>query len=152
MTGVRLSLRIFNNLHLYSRVCQKSGSVTFSTSKCSTCWTHQRHLSKYLTNYSWTANGFFHGISCNLLTTPPENTCLYNSVRHKSKKSQKKRPGATEDEDEDEEEIDPEDISDYEDEPVEDPTIPKEYKDIEKAVPSFRFDVIFTAGLDLARK
>ncbi|KAM5165684.1 mitochondrial transcription rescue factor 1 [Mantella aurantiaca] len=156
MTGVRLSLRILNNLHFYSRVCQRSGSFTFSTSQCSTCWTHQRHLSKYLSNYSWTANGFFHGISSNVLTTPPGTTCLYNSVRHKSKKSQKKnRPGSTEDEDEDEdedeEEIDPEDISDYEDEPMEDPTIPKQYKDVEKAVQSFRFDVIFTAGLDLAR-
>ncbi|XP_018409031.1 PREDICTED: uncharacterized protein C6orf203 homolog [Nanorana parkeri] len=151
MTGVRLSLRAFNNLHFYSRICQKSASFTCSTSQCSTCWTHQRHLSTYLTNYSRSANGLFNAISGSLQATPPGPICLYNCVRHKSKKSQKKnRPGTTE-EDEDEEEMNPEDISDYEDEPVEDPAIPKDYKDVEKAVQSFRFDVIFTAGLDMSR-
>ncbi|XP_077343293.1 mitochondrial transcription rescue factor 1 [Lithobates pipiens] len=152
MIGVRLSLRVFSNLHFYSRSCQKSGLFTYSTFQCSTCWTHQRHLSQYLTNYSQTVNGLFHAVSGNLLAIPPGTICLYNNVRHKSKKSKKKNtPDATdEDEDEDEKEIDPED-SDYDDEPVEDPTIPKDYKDVEKAVQSFRFDVIFTAGLDMSR-
>lgn len=154
MTGVRLSLRVFSNLHLYSRICQKPVLFTYSTSQCSTCWTHQRHLSQYLTNYSHTTNGLFHAVSGNLLATPPGTICLYNSVRHKSKKSKKKNTPDVTDEDEDdddEKEIDPED-SDYEDEPVEDPTIPKDYKDLEKAVQSFRFDVIFTAGLDISRQ
>lgn len=152
MTGVRLSLRVFSNLHFHSRIFQKPGSFTYSTSQCSTFWTHQRHLSQYLTNYSQTANGLFHEVSGNLLATSPGTICLYNSVRHKSKKSKKKNsPDATdEDEDDDEKEIDPED-SDYEDEPVEDPTIPKDYKDVEKAVQSFRFDVVFSAGLDMSR-
>ncbi|XP_072264819.1 mitochondrial transcription rescue factor 1 [Pyxicephalus adspersus] len=156
MTGVRLSLRLFNNLHYYSRFCQKSSSFLYNTTQCSTCWTHQRHLSEYLTNYTRSANGLFNFNSSSLLTTHPGTVCLYISVRHKSKKSQKKnRSGNTEeDEDEDDydkEEIDPEDLSDYEDELVEDSSIPKDYKDVEKAVQSFRFDVIFTAGLDISR-
>lgn len=155
MTGVRLSLRVFNNLHFYSRICQ-SGSFISSTSQCSICWTHQRHLSKYLT-YRPTANGLFQAISGNLLSTPSGNICLYNGVRHKSKKSKKSNRPGTRDEDEEEEEdedddaIDPEDISDYEDEPKDDPTIPKDYKDVEKVVPSLRYDVVFGSGLDVAR-
>lgn len=52
-------------------------------------------------------------------------------------------------EEEQEQEVDPED-SDYEDE--ENANLPKDYKDIEKNVQSFRYDVIMKAGLDMARK
>ncbi|XP_042357427.1 mitochondrial transcription rescue factor 1 [Plectropomus leopardus] len=78
------------------------------------------------------------------------------SVQHLRFKGNKKKGAARkaqEDEEEDEEDKDtkdPED-SDYEDEVDEDPNLPKDYKDMEKYVQSFRYDVIMKAGLDLAR-
>ncbi|XP_071378764.1 mitochondrial transcription rescue factor 1 isoform X1 [Centroberyx affinis] len=73
------------------------------------------------------------------------------SVHQLRFKSNKKKGAAraTQEEEEDEDERDPED-SDYEDE-VEDPNVPKDYKDLEKYVQSFRYDVIMKAGLDIAR-
>ncbi|KAM4624978.1 mitochondrial transcription rescue factor 1 isoform 2-T2 [Polymixia lowei] len=74
------------------------------------------------------------------------------SVHQLRFKSNKKK-GATkamQEEEEDEDERDPED-SDYEDEVEEDPNLPKDYKDLEKYVQSFRYDVIMKGGLDMAR-
>ncbi|XP_038128065.1 mitochondrial transcription rescue factor 1-like isoform X1 [Cyprinodon tularosa] len=63
-------------------------------------------------------------------------------------KSKRKSPSRTaQEQDEAEEETDPEE-SDYEDV---DPNLPRDYKDMEKYVPSFRYDVVLKAGLDLAR-
>ncbi|XP_064156891.1 mitochondrial transcription rescue factor 1 isoform X2 [Anguilla rostrata] len=53
-------------------------------------------------------------------------------------------------EEEEEEEDDPE-ASDYEDELQDDPGLPKDYKDQERSVQSFRYDLIMKAGLDMAR-
>lgn len=53
---------------------------------------------------------------------------------------------------EEEEEEDDEDDSDYEDELQDDPGLPKDYKDREKYVESFRYDLILKSGLDMARK
>ncbi|XP_072313252.1 mitochondrial transcription rescue factor 1 [Eucyclogobius newberryi] len=63
------------------------------------------------------------------------------------KKRSFSRTGQVEEEEEDEK--DPED-SDYEDN-VEDPNVPKDYKDMDKHVQSLRFDVVMKAGLDMAR-
>lgn len=76
------------------------------------------------------------------------------SVHHLRFKSNKKKGPvrtAHEEEEEDKDEKDPED-SDYEDEVDENPNLPKDYKDMEKYVQSFRYDVIMKAGLDVARK
>ncbi|KAL0969656.1 hypothetical protein UPYG_G00230360 [Umbra pygmaea] len=73
---------------------------------------------------------------------------IINQVRFKSNK--KKGGGKAVEEDDDDDDKDPED-SDYEEEPEDDPSIPKDYKDIEKYVQSFRYDVIMKAGLDIAR-
>lgn len=70
--------------------------------------------------------------------------------RFKSNKKKGAARAAQEEEEDDEDEKDPED-SDYEDEVDDDPNLPKDYKDMEKYVPSFRFDVIMKAGLDIAR-
>ncbi|CAB1331053.1 unnamed protein product [Coregonus sp. 'balchen'] len=82
------------------------------------------------------------------------NTAKSRLVLHQVRfKSSKKKGGATavqEEEEDDEKEKDLED-SDYEDEPEDDPSVPKDYKDIEKYVQSFRYDVIMKAGLDIAR-
>ncbi|KAI3367943.1 hypothetical protein L3Q82_026773 [Scortum barcoo] len=80
------------------------------------------------------------------------------SVHHLRFKSNKKKGAARrvqeededENEDENEDEKDPDD-SDYEDEADMDPNLPKDYKDIEKYVQSFRYDVIMKAGQDIAR-
>lgn len=71
-------------------------------------------------------------------------------VRYKSNKNKgdAKKVQQQQEEEEDEEEEDPEN-SDYEDE---DPNLPKHYKDMEKYVQSFRYDVVMKAGLDMARK
>ncbi|XP_056446518.1 mitochondrial transcription rescue factor 1 [Gadus chalcogrammus] len=55
-----------------------------------------------------------------------------------------------EEEEEEEEERDTED-TDSEDEIEEDPNLPKDYKDLEKFVQSYRYDVILKSGLDMAR-
>ncbi|XP_029972874.1 mitochondrial transcription rescue factor 1 [Salarias fasciatus] len=72
------------------------------------------------------------------------------SVHHLRFKSSKKRGASRatpEEDEEDEDEKDAED-SDYEEE---DPNLPKDYKDMEKHVQSFRYDVVIKAGLDMAR-
>lgn len=69
-------------------------------------------------------------------------------VRFKSNKKKGPTRKAQEEEEEDEDEKD----SDFEDEVDENPNISKDYKDIEKHVQSFRYDVIMKAGLDMARK
>ncbi|XP_061106255.1 mitochondrial transcription rescue factor 1 isoform X2 [Conger conger] len=61
-----------------------------------------------------------------------------------------KKGGKNAKEDEEEEEDDPA-ASDYEDELQDDPGLPKNYKDQERSVQSFRYDLILKAGLDLAR-
>uniref|UniRef100_H3AET3 Mitochondrial transcription rescue factor 1 n=1 Tax=Latimeria chalumnae TaxID=7897 RepID=H3AET3_LATCH len=81
---------------------------------------------------------------------------LFTPLRHKSRKSFKKdarrKVQKEEDvEDEDEEEDNDPEKSDYEDAPEDDPHVPKDYRDLEKAVQSFRYDVVLKAGLDIAR-
>lgn len=86
-------------------------------------------------------------------------SCGRDSVRpawplhhHRRFKSNKKKGSAkTPQEEEGEDEVDSED-SDYEDDVDENTNLPKDYKDIEKNVQSFRYDVIMKAGLDMARK
>ncbi|XP_028293477.1 mitochondrial transcription rescue factor 1 [Gouania willdenowi] len=75
-------------------------------------------------------------------------SCSAHQLRFKSsKKKDTSRSMQEEEEAEDEDEDNTED-SDYEDE---DPNVPKDYKDMEKHVQSFRYDVIIKAGLDMAR-
>ncbi|XP_013126918.1 mitochondrial transcription rescue factor 1 isoform X2 [Oreochromis niloticus] len=69
------------------------------------------------------------------------------SAHHLRFKSNKKKGASSAQEEEDEDDKDAED-SDYEDL---DPNLPKDYKDMEKYVQSFRYDVIIKAGLDMAR-
>ncbi|XP_077145738.1 mitochondrial transcription rescue factor 1 isoform X2 [Ranitomeya variabilis] len=154
MTGIRLSIRAFRNLHFYSSSCPRPRSLTHSSAQCIRWWTHCRQLSN-CAGYRQPITALLHTNTNGCLTTSLMKPFLC-AVRHKSKKSQKQNKTHAsqveeEDDDDDEEEVDPEDLSDYEDEFVEDPSIPKDYKDIEKAVQSFRFDVILTAGLDTSR-
>ncbi|CAJ0938536.1 unnamed protein product [Ranitomeya imitator] len=153
MTGIRLSIRAFRNVHFYSSSCQRPRSLAHSSAQCIRWWTHCRQLSN-CAGYRQPITALLHIHTNGFLTSSLMKPFLC-AVRHKSKKSQKQNKThasqVEEDDDDDEEEVDPEDISDYEDEFVEDPSIPKDYKDVEKAVQSFRFDVILTAGLDTSR-
>ncbi|XP_069830902.1 mitochondrial transcription rescue factor 1 [Dendropsophus ebraccatus] len=154
MTGIRLSIRAFNNLLFYSSFCQRSSSLTCSSVLGITWWTPCRHISNCL-DYRQPVTGLHHTHSSGFLTTSTVKPFLF-SVRHKGKKNQKTSNTHSsqeddDDDDDDEEELDPEDISDYEDESVENHNMPKDYKDLEKSVQSFRFDVVLTAGLDMSR-
>lgn len=71
---------------------------------------------------------------------------MHQQMRLKSSRKKGRHGAVQEEEDEDEE------ASDYEDELQDDPGLPKEYKDYEKAVQSFRFDLILKAGLDIPRQ
>lgn len=144
MTGVRLSFCAFRNLEICARLIQKQHLLKFAT-----CDPYCRHLSN-LAHQRMPVSGRFSVHPCPSLTLH-SGSIYVNSVRFKSKKSQKKGQKDSSQADEDEDEDEPEDDSDYEDEPVEDPNIPKDYKDLEKAVQSFRYDVIISAGLDIAR-
>lgn len=152
MTGIRLSIRAFKNLLFYSSFSARSSSLTYNSAHCIACWTHCRQLSNSL-DYRQPITGLLHTNSNGFLTTSPMKPFLY-TVRHKGKKNQKHnktRSSQEEEEEDDDEVVDLEEVSDYEDELVEDSRIVKDYKDIEKAVQSFRFDVVLTAGLDMSR-
>ncbi|XP_029349991.1 mitochondrial transcription rescue factor 1 isoform X2 [Echeneis naucrates] len=71
------------------------------------------------------------------------------SVHHLRFKSSKKKAvrAAQEEEEEEDGPVD----SDYEDAVDEDPNKPKDYKDMENYVQSFRYDIIMKAGLDITR-
>ncbi|MCI4376857.1 hypothetical protein PGIGA_G00193570 [Pangasianodon gigas] len=75
----------------------------------------------------------------------------YQQTRWKGYKRKKGRTGSAQEEEDDEEEDEDPEASDYEDELQEDPSLPKDYKDHEKAVQSLRFDLVMKTGLDIAR-
>uniref|UniRef100_A0A6J0UV73 Mitochondrial transcription rescue factor 1 n=1 Tax=Pogona vitticeps TaxID=103695 RepID=A0A6J0UV73_9SAUR len=74
-------------------------------------------------------------------------------VRLKSDKRSQKRMKQTvqEESEEEEEEDEKEEGNSSEDEFEDDSAVVKDYKDLEKVVPSFRFDLIMKTGLDIAR-
>ncbi|XP_008300073.1 mitochondrial transcription rescue factor 1 [Stegastes partitus] len=73
------------------------------------------------------------------------------SVHHLRFKSNKKKGAAKSKQEEEEEEEEEEDEEDPEASDSEDVDQPKDYKDMEKHVQSFRYDVVMKAGLDIAR-
>ncbi|KAM9707694.1 uncharacterized protein ACNS7B_000213, partial [Menidia menidia] len=75
-------------------------------------------------------------------------------LRNKSKKRSAYGSNREEEEEEEEKEEEEEEERDPEasDQEEEDPGQPKDYKDLDKHVQSFRYDVIVKAGLDVARK
>ncbi|KAL7876861.1 hypothetical protein SRHO_G00035040 [Serrasalmus rhombeus] len=84
------------------------------------------------------------------LTKPWDGPRSWMLQQTRLKSSRKKgRHGAAQEEEEEDE--DDEEASDYEDELQDDPGLPKDYKDSEKVVQSFRFDLIMKAGLDIPR-
>ncbi|KAG8449890.1 hypothetical protein GDO86_016532 [Hymenochirus boettgeri] len=140
MTGVRFFICAFRNVELCFRLCPKP-PLDYKS-----CLTLNRRFSYHIGHCRTSLPGFSHKISPGFLLA--SRNSWTSTLRLKSKKShQKGTEGLSDNE---EEERDPEDISDYEDE-TEDPNVRKDYKDLEKAVQSFRYDVILTAGLDISR-
>ncbi|XP_074166265.1 mitochondrial transcription rescue factor 1 [Sminthopsis crassicaudata] len=127
------------------------------THKPCTFWSQYINSSSYWLSISNYRTLFFHGISSaklpGLLVSPE---CIsFFSMRLKSntgsKKTSKKTLQKTDDDDDDDSDEDWGERSEQEDEFDDDPNVVKDYKDLEKVVPSFRYDVILKTGLDLAR-
>ncbi|XP_074043379.1 mitochondrial transcription rescue factor 1 [Macrotis lagotis] len=122
-----------------------------------TFWSQYINTSSYQLNSSNYGTLFFYNISSVKLPgflISPECISLF-SVRLKSntgsKKTSKKALQKADDEDDDDSDEDRGEMSEQEDEFEDDPNVVKDYKDLEKVVPSFRYDVILKTGLDLAR-
>ncbi|XP_055229919.1 mitochondrial transcription rescue factor 1-like [Gorilla gorilla gorilla] len=77
------------------------------------------------------------------------------SIRLKSNKSSNKSttksPQKVEDEEDSDEDSDHDEMSEQEEELEDDPTIVKDYQDLEKAVQSFWYDDVLKTGLDIGR-
>ncbi|XP_052607511.1 mitochondrial transcription rescue factor 1 [Peromyscus californicus insignis] len=88
------------------------------------------------------------------LSVSPKCICPF-SVRLKSnissKKSTKKTLQKDADEEDSDEEIHHPERSEQEEELEDDPGVVKDYKDLEKVVQSFRYDVVLKTGLDIGR-
>ena len=69
-----------------------------------------------------------------------------------SKKSTKKTLQKVEDEEDSGEESDHSEMSEQEEGLEDDPGVVRDYKDLEKVVQSFRYDVVLKTGLDIGRK
>ncbi|KAB0405372.1 hypothetical protein E2I00_014469 [Balaenoptera physalus] len=78
------------------------------------------------------------------------------SIRLRSSVSSKKPTTKTlqqvEDEGDPDEESERHELSEQEEEPEDDPTAVRDYEDLDRAVQSFRYDVILKTGLDSGRK
>ncbi|XP_048349395.1 mitochondrial transcription rescue factor 1 isoform X2 [Sphaerodactylus townsendi] len=146
MTGRRLPLCALRNLNAclglleYSpyKLCAPWKRFFYSTSYQPVTEVIPKHL-------------FVSPIKCHVFLIPLSKYITRISVRLKSDKSSRKNMKQTVQEEEEEDEDEDEEISDSEDEFEDDATIVKGYKDLEKVVKSFRFDVIMKAGLDIAR-
>ncbi|XP_075859201.1 mitochondrial transcription rescue factor 1 isoform X2 [Microcebus murinus] len=129
---------------------------TPSSHKLCTSWNQYLYFSSTELNAS-NYKTFFHNIfSLRLpgLLISPEYVFPF-SIRLKgnisSKKSTKKSPQKVEDEEDSDAEEDDNEMSEMEEELEDDPSVVKDYKDLEKVVPSFRYDVILKTGLDVGR-
>jgi len=91
-------------------------------------------------------SSLYHGTHKLLSVDPATSWSLHHSRFKSNQKKGGKKVVQQEEEEEDEEESDDSDV-----EEEDDPSLPKDYKDMEKYVQSFRYDVIMKAGLDMAR-
>ncbi|XP_044282956.1 mitochondrial transcription rescue factor 1 [Varanus komodoensis] len=145
MTGCRLPLGAFRSLNAWLGLLEKSPY------KICTPW---RRFLSFASQQPVTAIAPRHlcisPIKCPVFLIPLPPNMPKISIRLKSNKSSRKnmRRAVQEDTEDEEEE---EEKSDSEDEEEEDSAVLKNYKDLDKVVQSFRFDVIMKAGLDIAR-
>uniref|UniRef100_A0A8D0GIE0 Mitochondrial transcription rescue factor 1 n=1 Tax=Sphenodon punctatus TaxID=8508 RepID=A0A8D0GIE0_SPHPU len=143
MTGFRLPVTAFRKLNVWLGFWEKSPPYKLCTS-----WRrfiYPSHQPVAPIHQKPIKHGIF-PVNCYVFLRSTPACISAVSVRLKSNKNSKKNiEQQVEDEEEEEER------SDSEDEFEDDPSVMKNYKDLEKVVPSFRFDIIMKAGLDIAR-
>ncbi|XP_062981825.1 mitochondrial transcription rescue factor 1 [Elgaria multicarinata webbii] len=147
MTGCRLPLGAFRNLNVWL------GLLENPPYKLCTPWRRFLSSASHQPVVTITQKHFcVSPIKCHAFLIPLPPNMPRISVRLKSNKSSRKNMKQTlQEETDEEEEEEEEEKSDSEDEFEDDSTVLKDYKDLEKVVQSFRFDVIMKAGLDIAR-
>ncbi|XP_072499079.1 mitochondrial transcription rescue factor 1 isoform X2 [Notamacropus eugenii] len=150
MTSLRLPLHVLRKPNAWIGLW----GTSLAHKPC-TSWSHYINSSSYQLNPSNYRTLFFYSISSVKLPgllISPECISLF-SIRLKSntgsKKTSKKALRKVDDDDDSDE--DRGEMSEQEDEFEDYSNVVKDYKDLEKVVPSFRYDVILKTGLDLAR-
>ncbi|XP_009071386.1 PREDICTED: uncharacterized protein C6orf203 homolog [Acanthisitta chloris] len=140
MTGFRFPIATFRKLNVWFGLWEK-----FSSSNLYPSWRRSIFCSCQASTVTYRRCFNFSPVRLSALRLSPDYLSVL-SLRNKSSKSSKRsRETVQEEEEEDEDE------SSLEDELESDPSIVKDYKDLEKVVPSLRYDVIMKAGLDMAR-
>ncbi|XP_075780076.1 mitochondrial transcription rescue factor 1 [Pelodiscus sinensis] len=148
MTGFRLPVTAFKKLNVCLGAWEKfpSYKLCLSWRRC-VYSSHQSNIINYRKHF-----GIF-PVKYDVFLRPHSQCISVLCVRLKSdKRSRKKKQTLQEEEEEEEEDEEDEERSNSEDDEFEnDPSIVKDYKDLDKVVQSFRYDVIMKAGLDIAR-
>ncbi|XP_061479489.1 mitochondrial transcription rescue factor 1 isoform X2 [Rhineura floridana] len=145
MTGCRLPLGAFRNLNVWLGLLETSPYKLCSPWKRFLCSASQQPVTAIAPKHFCISP-----IKCHVFLIPLPRSMPRISVRLKSNKSSRKNTKRTLHEETEEEDED-EERSDSEDEFEDDSAVVKDYKDLEKVVQSFRFDMIMKAGLDIAR-
>ncbi|XP_049627180.1 mitochondrial transcription rescue factor 1 [Suncus etruscus] len=149
MPSVRLPVSVLRKPDTWLRLFATPSSHTLHTP-----WNRYLYFSstKLSANYKTLLHNVFSLRLPELFISPenifPLSLRLKSSIS--SKKSTKKALQKVEDEEDSDEDIDHE-LSAQGEELEEDPSVPKDYKDLEKTVQSFRYDVIMKTGLDVGR-
>ncbi|XP_023971294.1 mitochondrial transcription rescue factor 1 isoform X3 [Physeter macrocephalus] len=154
MTSVRLPSSVLRKPDAWIGLC---GALrgTPSHKHCAS-WNRYLYLSSTKLNAS-NCKTFFHNIfSLRLSGLLISQEYIFPfSIRLKSnvssKKSTKKTLQKVEDEGDSDEESEHNEMTEQEVEPEDDPSVVKDYKDLDKVVQSLRYDVILKTGLDIGR-
>ncbi|XP_054425755.1 mitochondrial transcription rescue factor 1 [Pteronotus mesoamericanus] len=154
MTSVGLPARVLRKARAWIGLW---GAVRGTPShKCCASWNRYLYFSSTklnASNYKTLFHNIFSPRLPGLLLSPeyifPFSVRLKSNIS--SKKSTKKTLQKVEDEEDSDEESDRNEMSEQEEELDDDPSVVKDYKDLEKVVQSFRYDVILKTGLDVGR-
>ncbi|XP_035176011.1 mitochondrial transcription rescue factor 1 [Oxyura jamaicensis] len=142
MTGFRLPVTAFRKLNVWFGLWEK-----FPSNKLFPSWRKNISCSCQASTVDYRRYFSFSPVKRCALRLSPEYISVL-SLRNKSSKSSKRNRQTVQEEEEEEED---EEESDLEDTFENDPSVVKDYKDLEKVVQSLRYDVIMKAGLDVAR-
>ncbi|XP_053446466.1 mitochondrial transcription rescue factor 1 [Nycticebus coucang] len=128
---------------------------TLSSHKRCTSWNRYLYFSSTelnISDYKALSHNMFSLRLPGLLISPEHIFPFFVRLKSNvsSKKSTKTSPQKVEDEENSDTEEDRNEMSEAE-ELEDDPGVVRDYKDLEKAVPSFRYDVILKTGLDIGR-
>ncbi|XP_074846893.1 mitochondrial transcription rescue factor 1 [Carettochelys insculpta] len=158
MIGFRLSIAAFKKLNVWLGVWEK-----FPSNKLGVSWRGCIYSSHQSSTINYRKHLSISPLKHDVFLRPRSQCISVPCVRLKSdKRSRREKQTLQEEEeeeedeeddaaDDDEEDDEEEERSDSEDKFDVDPSIKKDYKNLERVVPSFRFDVIMKSGLDIAR-